>query len=55
MRDLLVVASLWHKPPKERLPGNAAFSANSIQILDNAGSGQFDSCINGAGKITLTT
>jgi hypothetical protein len=54
MRDLLVITSPWHKPPKERLPGKAAFSTNSIQILDIAESGQFDQCFNGAGKITLT-
>jgi hypothetical protein len=54
MRDLLVIASSWHRPPKERLHVKAAFSTNSIQILANAGSGQFDQCFNGEGKITLT-
>jgi hypothetical protein len=44
MRDRLVIAAPWHGPPKERLPGKAAFSANSIQILDIATSGQFDQC-----------
>jgi hypothetical protein len=54
MRNLLVIASPWHRPAKERLPRKAAFLANSIQILEIAGPGQFDSCINGAGKIVLT-